>query len=61
MEVKTSFPFIKSVPSTEPEKQAPLIVTPKPSNKKEHPKETPLILEEIVIEEISIDGMCGVY
>ncbi len=61
MEAKKILPFIKSVPSSEPEKPTPLMIIPKPSRKKERPEETPLILDEIVIEEISIDGMCGVY
>ncbi|OGO20145.1 MAG: mycofactocin precursor [Chloroflexi bacterium RBG_16_50_9] len=30
-------------------------------NKSENKSEGPQVLEEIIIEELSIDGVCGVY
>jgi mycofactocin precursor len=35
--------------------------TPVTTNNESQPVEEPEILEEIVIEELSIDGVCGVY
>lgn len=35
--------------------------TPMALKKIEPPMEKPRIVEEVVIEEVSIDGMCGVY
>ena len=32
-----------------------------PENKEQAVEEEPQIIEEIVIEELSIDGVCGVY
>lgn len=43
----------------------PCTATPMPSpvtGKKDEPAgEKPRVVEEVVIEEVSIDGMCGVY
>ncbi len=38
------------------EKETPII-----TNSKSQTAEEPQVLEEIVIEELSIDGVCGVY
>lgn len=35
--------------------------TPMVLKKVEPPMEKPRVVEEVVIEEVSIDGMCGVY
>ena len=32
-----------------------------PENKEQTVEEEPQVIEEIVIEELSIDGVCGVY
>lgn len=35
--------------------------TPMVLKKVEPPMEKPRVVEEVIIEEVSIDGMCGVY
>jgi mycofactocin precursor len=56
-EVSTSTP---NVSSTEGESHVSSLLTPLNLREGE-PSEKPEILEEVVIEEVSIDGMCGVY
>lgn len=48
----------KNTPEVE-EKEVDTAVEPTQSAEK--PAEEPTIIEEIVIEEVGIDGMCGVY
>lgn len=43
----------------EPIKQQELTTTP--NNESKSNQEEPQVLEEIAIEELSIDGICGVY
>lgn len=47
-----------SIPAFKPE--VDVLLLPLASNE-ESKAEKPAILEEVVIEEVSIDGMCGVY
>ncbi len=63
METKKFFSFNRSAISVQNETDTPIISAPtsEPTGQIEHPEDAPLILDEIVIEEISIDGMCGVY
>ena len=44
---------------TEPTPQAPVADEPEPAG--ETNAEDALVVEELLVEEISIDGMCGVY
>jgi mycofactocin precursor len=46
--------------TTHEDSQASPVLTPLNLREGE-PSEKPEILEEVVIEEVSIDGMCGVY
>jgi mycofactocin precursor len=43
------------------EREQELAVTTPPKDEVETSQEEPKVLEEIVIEELSIDGVCGVY
>lgn len=43
------------------EREQELVVTKPPKNEVKTSQEEPEVLEEIVIEELSIDGVCGVY
>lgn len=43
------------------EREQELAETTPPKNKVKTSQEEPEVLEEIVIEELSIDGVCGVY
>lgn len=43
------------------ESEAALLRAKRDHTEPERPTENPLLEEEMVIEEVSIDGMCGVY
>ena len=57
---------LKTIPTpvadaADPQAQSRTSAAPTALNENEPSIEKPQILEEVIIEEVSIDGMCGVY
>lgn len=54
-------PTVVDVMSSPPELPVSPTVAAELTNDGTHPSAPPQILAELIIEEVSIDGMCGVY